>query len=153
MSRRALLALLPLVVVIACGGKPYRSTQGSRIVRFQLASRLVQRTLAETLVVPAGGGAGRPLLVLLHGRSANADQFLGDWAAVCLSCGYAQRYFDESEGELPSACPQCGGELRSHCPSCGARFSSVFAVECEACGAELRPDEMHGVPIRKPPKL
>jgi S-formylglutathione hydrolase FrmB len=77
-SRRALLALLPLVVVIACGGKPYRSTQGSRIVRFQLASRLVQRTLAETLVVPAGGGAGRPLLVLLHGRSANADQFLGD---------------------------------------------------------------------------
>ena len=34
---------------------------------------------------------------------------LGDWAAVCLSCGYAQRYFDESEDELPPACPQCGG--------------------------------------------
>ena len=77
-------------------------------------------------------------------------KILGDWAAVCLSCGYAQRYFDESEEELPSACPQCGGELRSHCPSCGARFSSVFAVECESCGEALRAGELHGVKIRKP---
>ena len=44
-------------------------------------------------------------------------KILGDWAAVCLACGFAQRYFDESEDELPAACPQCGGELRSHCPS------------------------------------
>ena len=35
---------------------------------------------------------------------------LGDWVAVCLGCGFAQRYFDESEHELPTACPQCGGE-------------------------------------------
>jgi predicted nucleic acid-binding Zn ribbon protein len=76
-------------------------------------------------------------------------KILGDWAAVCLSCGYAQRYFDESEGDLPGACPDCGGELRSHCPSCGARFSSVFAVDCEACGAPLRPTDVRGVPIRK----
>jgi ribosomal protein S27E len=76
-------------------------------------------------------------------------KILGDWAAVCLQCGYAQRYFDESEDELPASCPQCGGELRSHCPSCGARFSSVFAVECEACGELLRPADLHGVPIRK----
>jgi ribosomal protein S27E len=76
-------------------------------------------------------------------------KILGDWAAVCLQCGYAQRYFDESEEELPPACPQCGGELRSHCPSCGARFSSVFAVECEVCGAPLRPADVRGVPIRK----
>jgi predicted nucleic acid-binding Zn ribbon protein len=71
---------------------------------------------------------------------------------VCLACGYAQRYFDESEDELPAVCPQCGGELRSHCPSCGARFSSVFAVECEACGGPLRPAEFRGVPIRKQPR-
>jgi len=79
-------------------------------------------------------------------------KILGDWAAVCVNCGYAQRYFDESENELPAACPDCGGEIRSHCSSCGARFSSVFAVECEACGQPLRPAELRGIPIRKPSK-
>ena len=75
---------------------------------------------------------------------------LGDWVAFCLGCGFVQRYFDEFEDELPPECPQCGGELRAHCPSCDARFSSAFAVECEACGAQLRPPEQFGVPIRKP---
>ena len=74
---------------------------------------------------------------------------LGDWVAFCLSCGFAQRYFDESEGELPSRCPQCAGEMRSRCPVCDARFSSVFAVECEACGVELRPPIAFGSRIRK----
>src|SRR5437588_9601395 len=41
---------------------------------------------------------------------------LGDWVAVCLGCGFAQRYFEEWEDELPDACPQCGGEIRSRCP-------------------------------------
>ena len=77
---------------------------------------------------------------------------LGDWVAVCLRCGFAQRYFDESEGELPSACPQCAGEIRSRCPRCDARFSSAFAVECEACGGELRGPELLGIAIRKPQK-
>ena len=54
---------------------------------------------------------------------------LGDWVAVCLRCGFAQRYFDDLEGELPDACPQCGGEIRSRCPACDARFSSAFAVD------------------------
>jgi len=74
---------------------------------------------------------------------------LGDWVAFCLECGYAQRYFDDSEGELPRRCPQCSGEMRSRCPSCNARFSSVFEVTCEVCGAELRPAELFGVRIRK----
>jgi rRNA maturation endonuclease Nob1 len=74
---------------------------------------------------------------------------LGDWVAVCLGCGFAQRYFDDSEAELPRQCPQCGGQIRSRCPSCNARFSSAFAVECEACGGELRPTELLGIPIRK----
>jgi ribosomal protein S27E len=77
---------------------------------------------------------------------------LGDWVAFCLNCGFAQRYFDDSEGELPSRCPQCAGEMRVHCPECDARFSSVFAVECEACGAELRPPTAFGTSIRKPPR-
>ena len=62
----------------------------------------------------------------------------------------AQRYFEASEDELASACPQCAGELRSRCPACGARFSSVFAVDCEACGSALRPAEQLGMRIRKP---
>jgi predicted RNA-binding Zn-ribbon protein involved in translation (DUF1610 family) len=74
---------------------------------------------------------------------------LGDWVAVCVGCGFAQRYFEESEAGLPAACPQCGGEVRSRCPSCDARFSSAFAVECERCGAGLRPPELFGTQIRR----
>jgi ribosomal protein S27E len=74
---------------------------------------------------------------------------LGDWVAFCRGCGFAQRYFDGSEGELPKECPDCGGEMRSRCPECDARFSSAFAVECEACSAELRPPTAFGGPIRK----
>jgi rRNA maturation endonuclease Nob1 len=74
---------------------------------------------------------------------------LGDWVAFCVGCGYTQRYFEESEPDLPSSCPQCGGEVRSRCPACGARFPSAFAVECEECGAEVRPRELFGVAIRR----
>jgi predicted nucleic acid-binding Zn ribbon protein len=74
---------------------------------------------------------------------------LGDWVGFCVACGFVQRYFEEYEDELASACPQCGGELRARCPSCGARFSSAFAVDCETCGAALRSPEQFGVPIRR----
>jgi DNA-directed RNA polymerase subunit RPC12/RpoP len=74
---------------------------------------------------------------------------LGDWVAFCLRCGYVQRYFEEFETELPAACPQCTGTMRYRCPECDSRFSSAFAVACEACGAELRPPEQFGVKIRK----
>jgi hypothetical protein len=74
---------------------------------------------------------------------------LGDWVAFCLGCGFVQRYFEDFEDQLPRSCLQCDGELRSRCPACGARFSSAFAVDCEACGAPLRPAEQFGVPIRK----
>jgi hypothetical protein len=74
---------------------------------------------------------------------------LGDWVSFCLSCGHAQRYFEENERVLSPTCPACGGQMRHRCPCCAARFSSVFAVECEACGAELRAPEQFGTPIRK----
>ena len=74
---------------------------------------------------------------------------LGDWVAVCLRCGAAQRYFEASEGELPASCTACGGELLARCPACDARFSSAFAVKCEQCGAPLRPEQQFGIPIRK----
>ena len=75
---------------------------------------------------------------------------LGDWAAFCVACGHAQRFFDRWAAELPTACPTCNGEMRSSCPECGARFTSAFAVECEACGAVLRDAELFGSAIRKP---
>ena len=74
---------------------------------------------------------------------------LGDWVAFCVGCGFTLRYFEESEDELPSACPACARELRRRCPSCAARFPSAFLVECEECGAEVRPAELFGGPIRK----
>jgi hypothetical protein len=74
---------------------------------------------------------------------------LGDWVAFCLVCGHSQRYFEPSEEELAATCPACGGEFRSHCPECSGRFDSVFAVECEECGAALREPELFGSSIRK----
>jgi ribosomal protein S27E len=105
----------------------------------------------------AWGGAGRCTgAVYARGVGKAGDwlreerrKTLGDWVSVCVACGHAQRYFDESEANVPEVCPQCGGAMRSRCPSCSARFSSVFAVECEVCGASLREAELHGVPIRK----
>ena len=77
---------------------------------------------------------------------------LGDWVAFCVGCGFSQRYFEQCEDELPAGCPDCGAEMRSRCPACSARFSSAFAVDCEACGEPLRDPELQGVRIRKPSK-
>lgn len=74
---------------------------------------------------------------------------LGDWVAVCPSCGHAQRYFAENEEEVADACPTCGVGMVVRCPACGARIASVFAVECEECGAALRAPTGFGVPIRR----
>jgi predicted nucleic acid-binding Zn ribbon protein len=74
---------------------------------------------------------------------------LGEWVAFCVGCGHAQRYFEANEDALPRACPSCGGEVRRTCPRCDARFISAFAVECEACGAAVRPREQFGTAIRK----
>jgi S-formylglutathione hydrolase FrmB len=56
----------------------YHSTHGAHVVRFTLHSRLLHRNLDEILVTPAGGGRGRPLLVLLHGRSVSPSSWLSD---------------------------------------------------------------------------
>jgi predicted nucleic acid-binding Zn ribbon protein len=74
---------------------------------------------------------------------------LGDWAAFCLQCGAAQRWFEEFEADVPDSCSQCGGELLRRCPSCSAPFSSVATVECESCGAQLRANELFGSKIRR----
>lgn len=43
---------------------------------FLLRSSLLGRSLREVIVKPAGGSDGRPLLVLLHGRSSSPGAFL-----------------------------------------------------------------------------
>ena len=75
---------------------------------------------------------------------------LGDWVALCLDCGAAQRWFDEFEDEVSEKCSQCGGAMLKRCPSCGAPFSSMFAIDCESCGARLRSPELFGTKIRRP---
>jgi ribosomal protein S27E len=77
---------------------------------------------------------------------------LGDWVALCPSCGHVQRYFEASEREVPETCPTCATALVTRCPSCGERISSAFAVDCESCGAALREPTGFGVPIRRPPR-
>jgi predicted RNA-binding Zn-ribbon protein involved in translation (DUF1610 family) len=74
---------------------------------------------------------------------------LGDWVAVCLTCGAGRRWFEEFEAEVPQTCPQCGGEILSRCRSCGAAFSSLAVVDCEECGASVRPNELFGSKIRR----
>ena len=56
----------------------YHSTHGAHVRKFKLHSRLLHRSLVEILVTPAGDGRGRPLLVLLHGRSVQPDSWLSD---------------------------------------------------------------------------
>jgi enterochelin esterase-like enzyme len=47
---------------------------GARVIRFSVASRLVGQTLDEVAVVPRGAsGAGRPLLVFLHGKGSGRE--------------------------------------------------------------------------------
>ena len=79
-------------------------------------------------------------------------QVLGDWVAVCLSCGAGRRWFEPYEAEMPDMCPECGGVLVRRCPSCNAPFSSIAAVDCENCSEPLRPDELFGSPIRRAKK-
>jgi ribosomal protein S27E len=74
---------------------------------------------------------------------------LGDWVSFCPGCGHAVRYFEGDEEALPVACPTCATAMVSRCPACRGRIASVFAVDCEECGAALRDPAGFGVPIRR----
>ncbi len=47
---------------------------GVSVVRYTVHSRFVHRPLRQTAVLPAGGVAGRPLLVFLHGRGRAGNE-------------------------------------------------------------------------------
>lgn len=76
--------VLGLIVLAAVAGwivlrdwrRGYESTRGATVSRFTVQSALVDRDLHEILVIPAGDGRHRALLVFLHGRSSSPDSNL-----------------------------------------------------------------------------
>ena len=84
MLGRRLLGLTIVAALLALAGwgllRLYRIFQpdqhGAKVTHFTIKSTLVGRSLEEIVVVPRGGGAGRPLLVLLPGRNSSPDSYL-----------------------------------------------------------------------------
>jgi S-formylglutathione hydrolase FrmB len=63
---RRLAALIALgLVLVGCGS--------AASTHFTVKSRLVGRSLEQAVILPSGDTKGRPLLVLLHGRSSTPD--------------------------------------------------------------------------------
>ena len=60
--------LAPVAMVIALAGCGSGANE-----HFTVESRLVGRSLEQAVFVPSGNTQGRPLLVLLHGRSSSPD--------------------------------------------------------------------------------
>jgi enterochelin esterase-like enzyme len=59
-------------MLAACSSAPARG--GVDVVRYDVRSHFVHRTLKQTAVLPPGGGEGRPLLVFLHGRGRAGNE-------------------------------------------------------------------------------
>jgi enterochelin esterase-like enzyme len=76
----ALAAVIAIVVAASGSGRSPRvhtgSTEahGATILRYAIRSRYVHQVLPQTAVAPPGGGAGRPLLVFLHGRGGDGNE-------------------------------------------------------------------------------
>jgi poly(3-hydroxybutyrate) depolymerase len=69
--RPALGVVLAAIALGAGGcGSSSKPAPPPKVEQFQLNNKLMGRPLYETLVTPAGGGKGRPLLVFLHGYGA-----------------------------------------------------------------------------------
>ena len=60
---------LAVAALAGCSSSSPVNTQGARILQLTIDSRFVHGAMPLTLVTPAGGGAHRPLLVFLHGKS------------------------------------------------------------------------------------
>jgi enterochelin esterase-like enzyme len=84
MPGRRLLGLAVIFALLSLSGwglfRVYRifkpDQHGAKVTHFTLKSTLVGRSLGEIVVTPKGGGAGRPLLVLLHGRGSSPSSYL-----------------------------------------------------------------------------
>jgi S-formylglutathione hydrolase FrmB len=79
------LALAALAVALVAGGAAYEyrrvlwpDPRGATVSRFTVHSRLLHRDVDEIVIAPRGGGRGRPVVVLLHGRGGGPADFLND---------------------------------------------------------------------------
>ncbi len=72
----ALLMILALMLVAIVRSRANVSTDGAIVQQVTIAAPLIHGTAPLTLVTPAGGSAGRPLLVFLHGRGGNQSSEL-----------------------------------------------------------------------------
>lgn len=61
------------------------SEAGVQVTHYEVASRHVGQTLTETAMVPGGSGAGRPLLLLLHGRGGQGSDWVNPELLSALS--------------------------------------------------------------------
>jgi poly(3-hydroxybutyrate) depolymerase len=70
-------AALALVSLVACGCDKIDTgsgaAHGATITRYSIHSRYAHHALGQVLVAPGGDGAGRPLLVFLHGKQDGYD--------------------------------------------------------------------------------
>jgi poly(3-hydroxybutyrate) depolymerase len=100
----------PGLLVIACAGCGTGANE-----HFRVESRLLGRSLEQAAIVPSGDTSGRPLLVLLHGRSSSPDSMakksfgkalddLGSRAPVVVFAngGDHSYYHDRSDGRWGS---------------------------------------------------
>jgi S-formylglutathione hydrolase FrmB len=71
-------AVAVVAVAVALAWPSAVHTRGATVVHLTLKSRFVHARLPLTLVVPAGGSRGRPLLVFLHGRGADQNSEVSD---------------------------------------------------------------------------
>jgi hypothetical protein len=88
-----------------------------------------------------------------HGvASYDRSRELGDCCGFCLRCGWGRRFMTGASASVPAECPDCGGTVITACPECGESISSLMALTCRACGAELRGSQAFGGDIRRKPE-
>jgi poly(3-hydroxybutyrate) depolymerase len=125
---RRLLGLAIAVALLSLTGwgsfrvyRIYKPDQhGAKVTHFTLKSALVGRSLEEAVVVPKGGGAGRPLLVLLHGRGSSPNSYLS-------------KYWFDALAKLGSRAPDLllvnGGDHSYHHDRADGRWGSYVMQE------------------------
>ncbi len=127
LGRRLLGLSIAVVLLLPAGWGLFRlyrvfkpDQHGARVTHFTLKSALVGRSLEEIVVVPKGGGAGRPLLVLLHGRGSSPNSYL-------------TRYWFDALAGLGSRAPDLllvnGGESSYYHDRAGGRWGSYVMNE------------------------
>jgi predicted esterase len=68
--------LATVLCVVGCGSAKTKLSAPPKVLNIQLKSKLMGREMSDVLVMPAGGGEGRALLVFLHGYGATPSDMV-----------------------------------------------------------------------------